>query len=240
MASIEDFVNRRWVDAKNALRELDSEFVSRIESQVRLNALNLATPWSSNELERKPYRRLSKSWHNLLEACAELLMQVSFLEESTTVFAGDVHDDTPSIRAGRQALFHFRSWVINAQALTERVCGVIDCSARVYISDQQERKELSSPYKNRVQEISGQIREIRNEYLHGNKSWAKGITEDQLWEGIVACGLAPRKFHDEFIYPEQGDFLKSGKYQYFGDGTMDLENRLGLILEEFEHSILIK
>ena len=35
MATIDDFVNHRWTDAKEALRELDPGFVSKVEALVR-------------------------------------------------------------------------------------------------------------------------------------------------------------------------------------------------------------
>ena len=237
LASIEDFVNHRWIDAKAALRKLDSDFVSRIEATVRLNALNLAAPWSFNELERYPSWRLGKEWHNLLEECAELVMQLSFVEESTAVLAEDFQSGVPSVRTGRQALFHFRSWAIHAQTLIERTCSAINSTIRVYVDNQNIRNEIGKPYTDRVREVSKHIRCVRNDYVHPNRSWAKGITEDQLWESVVAYGLTPGRIHNEFVYPEQGDFLKSGKYNYFADGTTDILNRIGLILEEFETSL---
>lgn len=237
LASIEDFVNHRWIDAKAALRKLDSDFVSRIEATVRLNALNLAAPWSFHELERYPGRRLSKKWHNLLEECAELVMQLSFVEESTAVLAEDSQSSVPSARTGRQALFHFRSWVIHTQTLVDRTCSVIDSTIRVYVGNQENGNEIGRPHKGRVREISEHLKDIRNDFVHPNRSWARGITEDQLWESTVAYDLTPGRIHNEFVYPEQGDFLKSGKYNYFADGTTDILNRIGLILEEFEASL---
>ena len=237
MASIEDFVNHRWEDAKEALRNRDSEFVRRIESKVRLDALNLSAPWPIDELGRKPYRRLNKKWHNLLEACAELMMQLSLLEESTAVLAEDNHSNVPVGRAGRQAFSHFRTWFMHAQTLNERACRVVEQSTRIYVDDDITRKEITAQYVGRVREVPAHLNEIRNSFVHANRSWAKGITEDQLWESTIACGLTARRFHDEFVYPEQGELLKLGKYQYFAIGAATIQDRIGLILEEFETSL---
>ena len=40
MPSIDDFVAHRWADAKEALRELDREFVHHHETTVRLQNMN--------------------------------------------------------------------------------------------------------------------------------------------------------------------------------------------------------
>lgn len=159
MASIEDFLNHRWIDAKTALRELDSDFVRKIESRVRLDSLNLAAPWSANELEREPYRRLRKEWHTLLEACADLTLQIAILEESATVLSEPIHSDTSTVRAGRQALLHFRSWPIHAQALGAHVCSVIDSTTEVYVDNQSRQRELASLYKGCVKEATAHFRE---------------------------------------------------------------------------------
>ena len=237
MATIEDFVNHRWEDAKESLRSLDSEFVRRVESKVRLDALNLSAPWSLDEIGVIPNRRLSKKWHNLLEACAELMMQLSLVEESTAVLTEDNHTGVPLERAGRMALFHFRAWVIFAQTLTECVCRVIDSSAQTYVEDKARWKELTALYKNRVKEEFRHFNEIRNEFVHGSPSWIKGITEEGHWESGVACGLTPRLLHNEFVYPQQGEFLQLGKYHYLAIVTTNMQSRIGLILEEFETSL---
>ena len=71
MASIDDFLDRRWADAKEVLRNLDGDFVQRFESEVQLQALGLETPWAPN-VDRVSLQRLASEWHRILEVCLEL------------------------------------------------------------------------------------------------------------------------------------------------------------------------
>ena len=64
-----------------ALSKLDRDFISELESTVRLQAVGLTTPWEP-DVGRRPRQRLSSKWHRLLEACLELTMQASILQVS--------------------------------------------------------------------------------------------------------------------------------------------------------------
>ena len=92
MFSIDDFLAHRWEDAKVELRKLDADFVHKVESEVRLQALGLEPPWTP-DVNRVPVLRLSSTWHRLLEACTELARQVSILKtmEGNNVKSGK-HD----------------------------------------------------------------------------------------------------------------------------------------------------
>ena len=118
MASIDAFVNHRWEDAKEALRKLDSDFVSRLESEHRLQTLGLGMPQQYSAGDR-PKRLLSKKWHHLLEACLELTMQARNVQVAATSLTADENAGLSSYEAGTRADYHFRSWFIHATALTE-------------------------------------------------------------------------------------------------------------------------
>ena len=83
MASLDDFVDHRWEDAKEELRKLESDFVSRLESEHRLQSLGLGMPQRHSAGDR-PKRPLSKEWHHLLEACSELTMQAWNVQVAAT------------------------------------------------------------------------------------------------------------------------------------------------------------
>ena len=55
MASIDDFIKHRWEDAKEALRGLDGEFVSKLESQCRLESLGLRMPRLYSVAQKKAH-----------------------------------------------------------------------------------------------------------------------------------------------------------------------------------------
>ena len=238
MASIEDFVNHRWSDAKEALRNLDADFVEKIESTVRLQALELATPWSFSALERVPARRLGTDWDRLLEACLALTMQKSFLQEAVDGLTADVHRGMPPFEVGRRTYYNFRSWFFHAVALTEHTNTVIKWTTKVYVTTDEEHTKLAKRYRERIRRlITKKINTPRNEYAHGLRSWGKGITEDQLWERFVATGLTPEMFLNEYQYPGAKDQLESGKFEYFTLLTTMVCDNLGLILEELEAEI---
>lgn len=64
MASMYDFVNHRWVDAKEALRKLDNDFVGRLEPEHRIQTLGLGFP-QQYSVGYRSKRPLSKKWHYL-------------------------------------------------------------------------------------------------------------------------------------------------------------------------------
>lgn len=237
LATIEDFVDHRWTDAREALRKIDGTFVKKLESQVQFDELGLSAPWPFSDIERLPTRGLSTEWHRLLEACTDLILQLSIFEESTALLEVDTSGERSWVKAGRQVLLYIRSWVIVAQALAERVNGVIECTTKVYWDDLTTQNQLSKSFRSRVQQEVIQTLNARNEYVHANRSWAKGITEDKLWEGIVAVGLQPSRLYDQFVYPSQGELWMTGHYAGFANAAVAIRNRLGSILEDFEASI---
>ena len=53
MPSIDDFVNHRWADAKEVLRQLDPDYVREIGETVRLQDVGLQPP-KVPDVERSP------------------------------------------------------------------------------------------------------------------------------------------------------------------------------------------
>ena len=140
-----------------------------------------------------------------------------------------------SYETGLRADYHFRSWFIHATALTERTEDVIRKTADVYIAESGHRTKVVERHKTSVyQQITERIRKQRNDYVHPNRSWASGITEDQLWEGHVAIGMTPTKFLDEFHYQVQGKVLIDGKYDGYAAETTLILDCIGFVLEDFE------
>ena len=109
MTTIDDFVNQRWQDAKRTLRRLDSGFVEKVESTVRLESVGLCTPWPA-DIGDVPRRRLSKQWHGLLEAWLELSMEVSRLEVSAHSLGADAYQDMDPVDVGKRVDYHLSSW----------------------------------------------------------------------------------------------------------------------------------
>ena len=238
MGSIDDFVNQRWSDAKATLRQLDKDYVDKIESEVRLQALRLTTPWLS-DVRRRPVQELSSEWHRLMEECLEATMQVSTLQLSADSLTADANNGLSHTEAGRRVHYHFRSWFIHAKALAESVNAIIKLTTEVYIADQRVRTELVKRLRGRVcREVSEWVGKQRNSYVHATpESWASGITEDRIWEFSIAVGMIPQKFLHDFHYPDCGDKVRGGEYSFFIDRTNWILDTLGSILQELEVNI---
>ena len=130
MPSIDDFVDHRWENAKDALRKLDGDFVSRLESEHRLQTLGLGMP-QRYSAGKRPKQLLSKEWHHLLEACSELTMQAWNVQVAATSLTAKANVGMSSYEAGLRADYYFRSWFIHATALTKRTDDVIRKAADV-------------------------------------------------------------------------------------------------------------
>ena len=234
MTSIDDFVSHRWGDAKEALRKLDGDYVSRLESEHRLQTLGLGMP-QHYSVGDSPKRLLSKKWHHLLEACLELTIQAWNVHVAAISLTAKANVGMSSYEAGLRADYHFRSWFIHATALTERTDDVIRKATDVYTAECAKRKEIAKQHQASVyQQITKRIDQQRNDYVHARRSWASGVTEDQLWEGQVTIGMTPTKFLDEFHYPAQGNDMMAGKYDGCVAETTKIFDCIGEILQKFE------
>ena len=111
----------------------------------------------------------------------------------------------------------------------------------VYIADRSGRNEVAKRHKvSACRQVTEQVNRQRNQYAHGTtRSWASGITEDQLWEPHVVVGMTPPRFLDEFRYPAQGNNIISGKYDGYVGATKRIHDCLGGILQQLEGDISV-
>ena len=236
MASIDDFVNHRWTDAKEVLRSLDGDFVYKLELEVRLENSGLEAPWNS-VVDEKPSQRLPSEWHRLLEACVELNIQVPNVQVAAANMTSQANLVLSDREIGKYVLYHLRSWFIHVAALAERTNDVINKCTEVYIPDPKKdlRVEIAKRHRSKVYEqITRRVNQQRNEFVHPRRSWGSGVTEDQLWEKLVSGGMIPSKLLAEFHYPETGTNAKRGKYNLFIGETTKVIDCVGAILQELE------
>ena len=238
MASIEDFMNHRWADAKEVLRQLDSDFVDKLENDVRLGILRLVSP-PRREVIGRPKQRLSPQWHRLLEACYELVRQVDILSASVACLTEDGSKGSDPIEIAKQHDYHFRSWVIHAFTLCDHTDEVIKWSTKAYISDSTEQKNITARHRESVKrEIQNRLRKLRNDYVHpANRSWSEAVTKKGYWEGCVALGITPRKHLEEFYYSDEAKRVSPGIYSEAVTETERIFECLGSILHELEADI---
>ena len=238
MASIDDFVNHRWQDAKEQLRKLDPDFVNRTETIVRLERAGLEPPWTSATVEQQPKQQLSRKWHRLLEVCHGLTTEKSLFEGTAGGLTATANYGLPPVEAGRRFFQHTESWFAHAKTLTEYADRVIDSTVEVYAL----KPEIRTKLKERIyKEVTKEgIEGPRNAFIHPqNPPWSsRGITEAGLWERSVAGGLTPHDSLIEYIFPLFGNRLMSGEYyEAFVTRTAEICSAIGSILYELEANI---
>ena len=161
MTSIDDFVDHRWEDAKEKLTALDPAFVSRLESEHRVQALGLGMPQRYG-VAISPKRPLSTEWHRLLESCLELTMQVRCVQVAAAGLTPRANAGVSAHETGIQVDYHYRSWFIHATALYERTDDVINKTTNVYMPDRAAGNEMCASHREQLrQRVAMPIRKQR-------------------------------------------------------------------------------
>ena len=239
-----DFVDHRWDDAKETLRNLDPDYVSKIESRGQ-----------SEQDWLTPAAGLPDSWHDLLAACDELHLLASMVQAAAiglTPFPY-LHGDLDLAEVGQLSAHNGRSWFVHAKALAERTKDVIRKTTKVYIKDRITASAIAERHCKAVEQLverhivqfqaEGTIAELRHEYAHGNKpSWASSISNssddyEYLWEAFLASDATPRRRLEEGFFPTIGCETIEGNYSSAVEDTKDIFDRLALILLDLEKDI---
>ncbi len=238
MPSIGDFVDNRWADAKEELRKLDSDFVSRLESEHRLQTLGLGMP-QQYSVGSRPKRPLAKEWHRLLEDCSELVLQETILQTAVDCLIDDSRRGLPPVAVGKRFFYHMHSWFMHADTLLERAQSVIEKTTYLYIPNRKVARKIAKRHCNfvRSNEFYEKIRKLRVQFAHGTiRSWGQIVTEDNLWEESVAVRKTPQLYFDQFLFPNREKVTQS--YGIIVDGdTKGMLDHIGEILHEFEKDI---
>ena len=252
MHSIDEFVNRRWADAKEKLRQLDPSFVAKYEelaAKARSEdpSLEVTEPvlWLPGQgpvsffTHRDPRRRLSKEWHSLLEDCYALTMLASIVETGANNLTAETHKTFPQVEAGRQSDYHKHSYVIHSLALLERVKKVITCTTALYISDDRVGQSTTEEcYHDRVKPMIERLQELRHEFVHPrNGLGAEALTKEHHWEHNVAVGFTAQVLLNEFYWPIEGERSKRGEFEWYVGAASQFLDELGFILHELEQDI---
>lgn len=253
MPSIDDFINHRWTDAKERMRDLDSGFVDQLESEIQLRRLGLTPPgspwWSDEIVSQEPQRRLSTEWHRLLEACYELALQVALVQTASDSLAADRGNSAMSDNEiGKRFVYHIRSWCIHATALAAMTSDAIRNTTELYISDRLVGNEMAKHHCDSVyQRVTKEIEEFRNAYVHPKRIMAKEITQGNRWEELVAIATDRQTERTQNGFASIGGSLRSDITRRTGEIDPSIENfvpmssqmleRLGAILSELEEDI---
>ena len=208
-----------------------------MESEDRIERLDLHFP-KAFSIGSKPKHRLSKEWHQLLEASDDLTIQMQILRLAAVCLTADANKDKPQHEAGKLAVYNFRAWFILATTLAERVNHVILTTLEVYLGDGSSRNKIAKRFRERIKPFTEALKELRNGYVHPKRAEAREITKDGLWEGLVTLRITPAVFLDQFHYTSQGERVLTGKYDIFATKTDEMLCSFGAILKDLEQDLL--
>ena len=234
--TIDDFVHNRWADAKEALRELDSDFVSTMETLLAMERSGLwAPPEMVAKSDKQPRIRLSKRWHELLEACFELTVITRNYQECYRNLTSEAIRTMDDVGAGRLFMYGFYTGVFYQDAVIQHTKTVISYVSRVYMVPNQ-RKKL---YHELADTLKKQTDEARNAITHGGGFVAQALTANQWWEVSAAVGIYPSYLLDEHHYAERGKSLHSGAYDpIMKTGPQEFLDKVASLLHGFEQWIV--
>lgn len=239
--TIDDFVDHRCQDAREALRELDPEFVNELEILVRSEEthqpeLSLAGPI------KMPRRELSREWHKLLAACLDLTMQVEILRVPAHALDHRTVRQMGDDRIVATLDYHLRSFVVHARVLGKVSDLVIDTfiSTRLAASiGNKGQTKLGKKYRDRVYSgITKHVNGLRNQIVHpGEGLWGQVITREHRWEGPIAIGFTPKMAIEQLVFVDFVQRAQEGGYDELNDVVDAFAQRLGLILHDLEQEV---
>ena len=230
--TIDDFVRNRWADAKEALRELDPDFVSTMETLLGMERSGLWAPLDMvAKADNQPTKRLPKRWHKLLEACFELTVTTRNYQICYGNLTSDAVRQMDEFEAGRLFMYGFYTGPFYQDAVIQHTKTVISLTSKVYGVPNPRKK----PYHERADTLKKRTEEARNAITHGGGFISRALTEGQLWEGSAALGIHPSYLLDEQHYVERGRSLRSGAYdQVMKMGPQEFLGEVAGILHDFQ------
>lgn len=237
LLTIPGFIEHRWEEARETLRgRIDAGKFAALENEFTLHKVGLVAP--SPLLASYRWPSLPSAWHRLLEGCVELALSWHSMNVALTLL--EPHNDRIDSNAssGKQATYHFRSWFTFARASAENLKSIVNQWIELRIDNANEAKKLKRTFGDKLSaEFTSRVENQRNSYLHANqRSWATGITEDNLWEHGVFIRLNPEALLNGFVYPSQHE-RRSKDYQTLRSATQLIETRIDSLLRDLEAGV---
>ena len=227
---MEEFIDRRVADAHEELVRRDPEYAAYMGKVVRAIGSGLAIPEQVIR-EKRPKQRLSKRWHELLEACFELPWHYWHVEYASRLASGDFVESSAKETVIRSE-FYRASTFIHLQTLCEHVEKVIKHTARVYLSPSQ-ASETSKRFQQRMRKEHRAIAKLRQQCVHPLDPPASGVTEAGLWESAVVMGHNGFRVTDPDLQ-ELAGYIRSGMWRTMRGMTEVECRRLGQVLLDLE------
>lgn len=218
--------------AHDELERVDPDYVRVMDEVYRLDQVNLVHSKTPPTGTPTPSSRLSKTWHRTLEALLDLYLSIQTLETNV-----DLLSDAPASKdrpTGVLVNYHLAVWWPNAQAVVEKAQVLGKRAIRSAGLSKDLRKNAEDALKSPLTSLQKRLERRRDPDLHGGRGTLfEAITEDDLWESIVALRAAPSVTVDG-IYDE-AKRRGPGRARYTRANTdailEDVANSLGLVAD---------
>lgn len=236
MDEIYKFIEHVWADAKKELSQIDTQFVATIGTTKRLQQGRQFWVPSVH-----PTQRLSKQWTEILETTTDLVWQVELLSHSAHVRSAALARRTQGQQAGRQRDYAFTNWIHQAYALIKKVDRLITLICQIYLGRQSNWQSTRRKFVDQLNnDVKANLDKIRTPLAHGaggNGMFVRGITEDLLWEHLVALEFKPVDL--AFFIFEAVPQQLSKQPDRPKSVTEEVLRRIGRILQTLEHEVMI-
>ena len=177
--------------ARDALSEIDSRYVDRMDDVFRLESLNLSHPSRSGGRVPVPANRLSPEWHRTLEAVLDMYSAIQTLELNTELI-GVGSSDEERFPVGALVNYHLSNCWLNAQVVVEKSGVLIKYILRRSGMPREQSRPMKDSIMSELDALQVALEKRCDPDLHGGPgNLFEAITEDGLWESMVALKASP-------------------------------------------------
>ena len=193
---IEEWVGRRWADARKKLATDDPEFVRSLTAAQALSLRGALLPMI------RAKKGLSKPWIELLDSTTNVVLEAEMVTRAAEQLNPSLYEGLSKLDAGRLAYYNVTSWILHDRALTEQVKRLIAVTVKVYLQDRTPavRNRIKDKHTKVLnQRVAKRFEKGRLAIAHGvsvEQSTMQAVTEDRLWDGAVVFSPGPSTFLD--------------------------------------------
>ncbi|MBT3941604.1 MAG: hypothetical protein HOC77_13000 [Chloroflexi bacterium] len=221
--------------ARNALSEIDSRYVDRMDDVFRLESLKLSHPSRTGGRVPDPVGRLSPEWHKTLEAVLDVYSAIQTLELNTELIGAESSDEK-RFPVGALVNYHLSNWWPNAQAVVEKSGVLIKYVLRRAGMPREQSRPIEDNIMSELDALQVALEKRRDPDLHGGPgNLFEAITEDGLWESMVALKASPEVTVDGIF--EEGAMRQRSRATYTRRNTDFIIRRIAEIVKKLSDEL---
>lgn len=236
---IREFIEHRWLEARNALIAIDPDFVQRVDNSVRASNIGLIMP--GEERVPTPSHRLSDRWHSLLSLTHEVVQELGRLQMTMQFMSPDFNSNINR----EQSTYFFDVWIQRVFNLCEKVTAAMKHTIRIYRDEQglSNHASIERKYSDLVKlQVRDHVEKLRSPSVHGEGGSgnisSRVITEDQQrWELILLGGSRMIDQMLEQSYSGEGSVDPQSFYDLSIANHTRAIQALGKILKELDEEL---